>query len=96
MSILKFKKILEEDKTNKELNSKLDSFEKITIGMTEYSFHLCYYPHNLSLFNNIRNPLTSLIKLDEEDIEYFKNKYFKKLEQEKLKEIQKIEKEYNL
>ena len=93
MSILKFKKLLEEDKKAKELNQSL-GYEKYNFGSTEYTFNLAAYHHPPGI--SIRSLNEKLIELDEEDINYLKDKYFKKLEEEKQKEIEAIELKYKL
>ena len=89
MSILKFKQILKSQKIAQDINKNRNYFNK----EPEYFFILSFKEYHRS---NNDNKLEPLILLDEEDIEYFKNKYFKKLEEEKQAEIEAIELKYKL
>lgn len=51
-------------------------------------FHICWY-------GNMFYSYHSVLKLDEEDIEYFKKKYYPKLNDELAKELEKVIKKYN-
>jgi hypothetical protein len=89
--IIRFKKLVKEDKENRKINK-----ERIVNGfhfMQEptYNFCLAYQPNWPIVMLN--GPM-KLITLDQEDIEYFKNKYFPKLEKEMNNKIEEIKKEY--
>ena len=88
---LDFSKQLETTKLNLEFNSGLEAFEKNIYGKEHYTFHLASVRHNPSEgIVTGRISLQSLFDLDEEDIEYFKNKCLSKVAdqyQEELKQL---------
>jgi hypothetical protein len=94
--INEFKKLLLEDKEGKDFNKKfLESKDCISLtfgGKETHNFYLAYRTNYTSLM--LHNHTRELIKLDEEDLEYFKNKYFNKLEEEMNEKINKIKVEY--
>lgn len=90
MSILDFKKQLKENKDNIEINKKLEFFNKLSDNI----FYLGSRQSGNNTFAIRLNGLFPLIKLDEEDIDYFKNKYFKKLDEEMEAEVNKLKKQY--
>ena len=91
-SLIKFKSLIEENKRSREINSRLDPAEKYLYGLNEYVFNLSY---TLGGFIGISCPNVQLIKLDEDDINYFYNKYVVgNLDRELEETINKIKKQY--
>ena len=91
--LLRFSKYIKDTEINKEYNSKLGSHD-IFSRKEEYRFHLCatlIYPFGISLSGSYH----WLIDLDEEDINYFKNKYLPKLNSEMDDKINRIKDEYS-
>lgn len=93
MNIVRFfetlKRKKEIDKDIKEV--KLDTFQDFR---ERINFYLC---ENTHVPFTINFPLTSyypLIKLDDEDIEYFYKKYYNKIQENKEKEISNILEKY--
>ena len=82
-NLLKFKKEL-------EANIKHDK----TGESESFSFHMCSEWHHPMSYA-IGNRCTKIIDMDEEDINYFKNKYLPKLSSEMEDRISKIKDEYN-
>ena len=71
--------------------------DKVLSNIFNVSFYLCgdtYNKNEIRIRNPFKNELLTLIKLDDEDIEYFKNKYFPKLDSEMEEKINKIKQEY--
>ena len=71
--------------------------DKILSDIFNTSFYLCadvYKKGEIYIRNPFKNESVTLIKLDNEDIEYFKNKYLPKLQEEMQEKINKIKKEY--
>lgn len=93
-NLLEFKNKIEEkvksDKILKGESKKTDNHILNFVG--DISFHLCYHEY-LPLQISGRH-LISVINLDEEDLEYFKNKYFKKLDEELNNKISDLKKQY--
>ena len=86
--LLRFSKYVKDTEINKEYNSKLGSHD-IFSRKEEYKFHLCatwIYPFGITFGGSYH----WLIDLDEEDINYFKNKYLQKLNGEMDNEINRI------
>lgn len=94
--INEFKKLVDEDKVNREFNKKLieskDYITSIFGGKDTHNFYLAYRTNHTALV--LHDYARELIKLDEEDIEYFKNKYFNRLEEEMNEKINNIKNEY--
>ena len=91
--LLRFSKYVKDTEINKEYNSKLGSHD-IFSRKEEYKFHLCatwIYPFGITLGGYTER----LIDLDEEDINYFKNKYLPKLNCEMDDKINRIKDEYS-
>ena len=91
--LLRFGKYVKDTEINKEYNSKLGSHD-IFSRKEEYKFHLCatwIYPFGITLGRSYE----WLVDLDEEDINYFKNKYLPKLNSEMEYKINKIKDEYS-
>ena len=91
--LLRFSKYVKDTEINKEYNSKLGSHD-IFSRKEEYKFHLCatwIYPFGITLGGSYH----WLIDLDEEDINYFKNKYLPKLNGEMDDKINRIKDEYS-
>ena len=91
-NIKNFKQELEDSKINKEYNSTLKGFFYFKQKPT-YTFHLCSDCHYLGV-DRLGDKYECLIDLDDEDIKYFKNKYFPKLDSEMEEKINKIKQEY--
>lgn len=90
MSILDFKKQIKENKERIKLNIGLGT------TLSPYPINTFYLASYFSgqKFSIGQNSYQPLIKLDEEDIDYFKNKYFKKLDEEMEKEVNKVKQQY--
>ena len=83
-NLLKFKKELEANIKHRNAPGETESF----------SFHMCsewHYPMSYMTGSQYSN----IIDLDEEDINYFKNKYLPKISSEMEDKIRKIKDEYN-
>ena len=88
--ILKFFKQINITKNNELYNSKLKPSDYFS-GKETYSFYLASiwsYPYALS---DVTSPL---IRLDEEDMQYFINKYKPLLQEELTNKLNNIKKEY--
>lgn len=82
-NLLKFKKELEANVKHRCAQGETESF----------SFHMCsewHYPMSYM----IGSKYTNIIDLDEEDINYFKNKYLSKLRYELEDKVNKLKEEY--
>ena len=91
--ILRFKTELIKTKENEEYNSKLKPVDLWLGSKDTYTFHLCsewHYPIGYV----IGGRYTHLIKLDEEDLKYFFNKYITRLDVEMEDKINEIKKKY--
>ena len=91
--LLRFSKYIRDTEINKEYNSRLGSHD-IFSRKEEYKFHLCatwIYPFGITLGRSYH----WLIDLDEEDVNYFKNKYLPKLNGEMDDKIRRIKDEYS-
>ena len=91
--LLRFSKYVRDTEINKEYNSRLGSHD-IFSRKEEYKFHLCatwIYPCGITLSGSYH----WLIDLDEEDVNYFKNKYLPKLNGEMDDKIRRIKDEYS-
>lgn len=96
MSILEFKEKCDENNKNIPLNNKLKEDKNWIDLLTphiSHNFYLCSVTNYGTI--SIKISYNRLIKLDKEDIDYFKNKYFPKLNDEKNVEIEKIKSKYN-
>lgn len=92
--ILKFSKLLEEDKNNRKINETDNSKDIYNdYEFNTHTFSLAYTTNYNTIMHN--NHPSALITLDEEDMSYLKNKYLPKLEDEYQSEINKINKMYN-
>lgn len=68
----------------------------ITTGLYEtYKFSLCSLWNSGGNYISFTNRFSPLIELDEEDMEYFKNKYLPKIEDQYQNELREIKKKYN-
>lgn len=90
--ILEFSKQLQANKENIPYNKNRDHLKPL--GKPEYTFYL-ESKESYEGFISIYNPHNTLIELDEEDINYFKNKYLPYLEDEYQKQLQELNKKYN-
>ena len=91
--LLRFSKYIRDTEINKEYNSRLGSHD-IFSRKEEYKFNLCAtwrYPFGITLGRSYH----WLIDLDEEDVNYFKNKYLPKLNGEMDDKIRRIKDEYS-
>lgn len=90
MSTIKFKELIEDNKKAREHNSKLEAYEIHLYGFPEINFNLAY-----SYKYELMSRMGHLITLDDEDIEYLSNKYFKKnIDLEYQKELTNLNKRY--
>ena len=82
------------DKIHQELKEESSDLYKHYEAPEIIKFQLCY----TSRFNHIsyiRNSPDILIELDQEDLEYFKNKYLPKMEDEYKANLAELNKKYN-
>jgi hypothetical protein len=94
--LLRFSELLKEDEVNRKFNDSIDPKDILDLhrAMPTHNFMLAYntsYPGTITWGNYP----SKLISLDEEDIEYFKNKYLPKLNDEFQEELAKLKKRYN-
>lgn len=92
-NLLEFKKKVKEkiknDEILKNVLDKTSLWISSSIERTEFKLYCTTY----TPFQFDRNN-TPVIDLDEEDLEYFKNKYFKKLDEELNNKISDLKKQY--
>lgn len=101
--VLKFSNQLSEsikaDKINGELDNSIkdgaNAYDAMLKQLPSYKFVLGSYYVPGGMTYMIQNPITRLITLDNEDIQYFKNKYLPKVEDQYQKELDELNKKFN-
>lgn len=93
-----FSEMLQKKKRKDEYNRKVleskDSIARLTSYESNIHFTLCVSEEN-NVFLGFGNRNRPLIQLDEGDLEYFKNKYLPKLEDEYQKNLDELNRKYN-
>jgi CRISPR/Cas system endoribonuclease Cas6 (RAMP superfamily) len=90
-NLLKFSEILEENKEANWINSTIK--DGSGIGKIRWNYDFVLAAKHRELFLPNLEPI--LIYLDEEDVEYFKNKYLPKINDEFQDELRKLKNRYN-
>lgn len=90
-NLLKFSELLEENREASQVNSTIKDGSEIGKMRWTYDFVL------VAKYKEPFMPTleSTLIHLDDEDIEYFKNKYLPKINDEFQYELSKLKKRYN-
>ena len=93
-----FSEMLQKKKKNDEYHKKVLASKETIAMLTDHTsyihFNLCV-SENYSMSFGIGNPNRPLIQLDEADLEYFKNKYLPKIEDEYQKNLDELNRKYN-
>lgn len=89
-----FNKLFNESVENKEINSRIRASSHLSTYdfKKTHSFYLSYKTNYAAFV--YPNTVWPLIELDDEDLEYFRNKYLPKMKEEMNKKIEEIKKEY--
>jgi hypothetical protein len=93
---LEFSKQLRKTEENRNYNNDLNYHQKLMGASKEtFNFYMCSEEIDSSLLFLGRNYIQKLIKLDNEDIEYFKNKYLPKINDQFQDELEALKLKFN-